>query len=229
MLKTIQGKESLRRPFVPRSCKIMKFILANKLNMVQTYDETGRAHPATVLSAGPMTVIELKTKATHGYDAVVVGYGTQKESRLSKAELGQRKGLGAFRTVKEFRLKSEEVANFKQGDVLDVGQFKEGEKISVRSKSKGKGFQGGVKRHHFKGGSRTHGQKHSEREVGSIGGPGRGGSGRVPKGKRMPGRMGGDMITVRNLKVLQAHKDTNELVLEGSLPGVRGALVTIIG
>lgn len=197
--------------------------------MIQVYDEQGAAHPATVVMALPVTVIEVKTKAKDGYDALLVGYGTQKESRLSKAERGQRKGLGMFRTIKEVRVSAEEVANFKQGDVMDVTQFKEGDKVSVRSKSKGKGFQGVVKRHHFRGGPRTHGQKHSEREGGSIGGSGGRAGGRVAKDIKMPGRMGGDMVTVRNLKVLQAHKETNELVLEGSLPGVRGVLISIRG
>lgn len=205
----------------------MKFILGNKLDMTQVYDEAGAAHPATVLSAGPVTIVRVLTKEKDGYDAVLVGFGEQKESRLTKAEKGQRKGLGNFRVLKEFRIPADLVSTFKEGDKLDVGQFKEGDKVTVRSKSKGKGFQGAVKRHHFKGGPRTHGQKHSEREIGTISGIGRGGSGRVVKGKRMPGRMGSDMVTVKNLKVLQAHKDTNELVLEGSLPGIKGVLVAI--
>jgi len=195
--------------------------------MVQVYDEAGIAHPATILIAGPVTVLKVLTKETDGYFAVQVGFGEQKEFRLTKAEKGQRKGLGNFRTVQEFRISEELASTYKQGDVLDVTQFNPGDLIVVRSKSKGKGFQGAVKRYHFKGGRRSHGQKHSEREVGTIAGGGRGGSGRVAKGKRMPGRMGGDMITVQNLKVLQAHKETNELVVEGSLPGVRGVLVSI--
>jgi large subunit ribosomal protein L3 len=207
----------------------MKFILGNKVNMTQIYDEAGLAHPATVLIAGPVTVVAVKTKANDGYDAVQVGFGTQKESRLSKSEVGQRKGTGMFRTLSEFRTTAEVASTFKQGDVIDVTSFKEGDMIVVRSKSKSKGFQGAVKRYHFKGGPRTHGQKHSEREVGTIAGGGRGGSGRVAKGKKMPGRMGGDMVTIKNLKVLQVHKDTNELVVEGSLPGVRGVLVSIQG
>ncbi|MDE1875193.1 MAG: 50S ribosomal protein L3, partial [Patescibacteria group bacterium] len=114
------------------------------------------------------------------------------------------------------------------GDKLDLSTFAVGDIVTARAESKGKGFQGAVKRHHFKGGSRTHGQKHSEREVGSINGPGRVGSGRVPKGKRMPGRMGGDTVTVKNLKVLQVRPETNELVLHGSLPGRKGVLVSIV-
>jgi len=210
-----------------KTMRTMKFILGTKKGMTQVFDEAGISYPATVLSVEPVTVVAIKTIATDGYSAVQVGYGIQKEQRLTKAEIGQRKGLGMFRHLAEFRVSAEQAATYKVGDKVSVDQFILGDKVAVRSRSKGKGFQGGVKRYHFKGGSRTHGQKHSEREVGSIGGPGRGGSGRVPKGKRMPGRMGGDMITVMNLKVLQVLPETNELVLQGSLPGVRGVLVTI--
>jgi large subunit ribosomal protein L3 len=205
----------------------MKFILGTKKSMTQIFDAEGRAFPATVLSAGPVVVTQIKTVASDGYNAVQVGYGEQKEQRLSKAVKGHMKDLGNFRHLSEFTLTAEEVATFKKGDKVDLSKFAEGDVIAVRSESKGKGFQGAVKRHHFKGGSRTHGQKHSEREVGSINGGGRVGSGRVAKGKRMPGRMGGDMVTVRNLKVLQIRPETNELVIHGSLPGRKGVLVAI--
>ncbi len=200
----------------------MKFILGTKVQMTQIFDAEGRAYPATIISAGPVVVTQIKTVATDGYNAVQVGYGTQKESRINKAQ----KKMGTFRHVQEFRVPAESLSNFTVGQTIDASQFAEGDKVVARSKSKGKGFQGGVRRHHFKGGPRTHGQKHSEREVGSIGGGGRAG-GRVAKGMRMPGRMGSDMVTIKNLKVLQVNKDSNELVVEGSLPGVRGVLVTI--
>jgi large subunit ribosomal protein L3 len=202
----------------------MKFLLGTKVNMIQIYDEQGLAHPATVLLAGPVVVLQVKTKATDGYNAVQIGFGEQKEHRILKAQKGHAKNLGNFRFTREFRLSPEEIATYKVGDKIDVSTFAEGQIVFVRSKSKGKGFQGVVKRHHFKGGSRTHGQKHSEREPGTIGG---GLRTHVPKGMRMAGRMGGDMVTVQNLKVLQIQKDTNELVVLGSLPGVRGALVEI--
>lgn len=206
----------------------MKFILGTKKNMTQVFDADGRAFPATILSAGPVVVTQVKTVATDGYNGIQVGFGEQKEHRLSKAVKGHLKALGFFRHIGEFRLSAEELAKFKLGDKVDLSSFSEGDTVSVRSESKGKGFQGAVKRHHFRGGSRTHGQKHSEREVGSINGRGRVGSGRVNKGKRMPGRMGGDMVTVSNLKVLQVRPETNELVLHGSLPGRKGALVSIV-
>lgn len=196
--------------------------------MTQVFDADGRAYPATVLSAGPVVVTQVKTVGKDGYNAVQVGYGEQKEQRLSKAVKGHMKDLGNFRHLSEFCLSEEEMAKFKLGDKVDLSSFVEGDTVAVRSQSKGKGFQGAVKRHHFKGGSRTHGQKHSEREVGSINGRGRVGSGRVNKGKRMPGRMGGDMVTVKNLKVLQVRPETNEIVIHGSLPGRKGVLVSIV-
>jgi len=193
--------------------------------MTQVFDSEGVVYPATVLSAGPLTITALRTNAKDGYTAVQVGFGEQKESRVNKAQ----KKHGNFRHFGEFRVGEEELASFKLGDKIDLSVFKEGDFVTVSSVSKGKGFQGGVKRHHFKGGPRTHGQKHSEREVGSINGGGRVGGGGVAKGKRMPGRMGGDMVTVKNLKVLQVRPESNELVLHGSLPGPKGVLVSIQG
>jgi len=206
-----------------------KFILGTKKAMIQVFDESGRAYPATVLSAGPVTVTQVKTVEKDGYTGLQVGFGDQKESRLSQAVKGHIKNAGGFfRHFGEFRVAGEEAAKFKVGDKIDLSMFAAGDSVTVRSESKGKGFQGAVKRHHFKGGSRTHGQKHSEREVGSINGRGRVGSGRVNKGKRMPGRMGGDMVTVKNLKVLQVRPESNELVIHGSLPGRKGVLVSIV-
>ena len=201
----------------------MKFILGTKKNMTQVFEADGRAFPATILSAGPVVITQVKTESTDGYNALQVGYGEQKEARINKAQ----KGLGNFLHLSEFCVSAEEAAKFKKGDKVDLSTFAEGDVISVRSESKGKGFQGVVKRHHFKGGSRTHGQKHSEREAGSIGGGARAG-GRVAKGMRMAGRMGGDMVTVKNLKVLQVRPETNEIVIHGSLPGRRGTLVSIV-
>ena len=206
----------------------MKFILGTKKSMTQVFDAEGRAFPATVLAAGPVTVTQVKTAEKDGYSALQVGFGEQKESRLSNAVKGHLKAAGGnFRHLGEFCVSAEEAGKIKVGDKINLSWFVVGDLVTVRSQSKGKGFQGAVKRHHFKGGSRTHGQKHSEREVGSINGGGRVGSGRVAKGKRMPGRMGGDMVTVKNLKVLQVRPETNELVVHGSLPGRKGVLVSI--
>jgi large subunit ribosomal protein L3 len=200
----------------------MKFILAKKESMTQVFSNEGVVSPATILSAGPIVVTQVKIKAKDGYDAVQVGYGTRKEKRISKSVLGHTKKLGNFEKLAEF--KATEAHSV--GDTLTVGVFAPGDVIEVSGTSKGKGFQGVVKRHGFSGGPRTHGQKHSEREPGSISGGVRNG-GRVPKGMRMAGRMGGDRITVRNLKVLQVDEATNTILVSGAVPGRRGTLVEI--
>lgn len=194
--------------------------------MTQFFDELGNLHPATLVSAGPMTVIQLKNKETDGYDSVVFGYGTKNPKNINKAQKGQFKDLGNFEFVKELRL-DEPNTDLKVGDIVDLNNlFTIGDNINVSGISKGKGFQGVVKRHGFHGGRRSHGQKHSEREAGSIGGGGRAG-GRVAKGMRMAGRMGSDRITVKNLTVLSVSPETNEILIKGALPGRRGTLLEI--
>lgn len=190
--------------------------------MTQYYSDSGDVFPATLISAGPITVTQVKNKETDGYEAVQVGYEDQKESRLSKAVLGHTKGAGAFKHLKEFRLDGK--TEVKKGDKIDVSVFAPGDTVEASGTSKGKGFQGVVKRHGFHGGPRTHGQKHSEREPGSIGG---GLRTRVPKGMRMAGRMGSDRITVKGLKVLEVDKENNMILLAGALPGRRGSLIEI--
>jgi large subunit ribosomal protein L3 len=201
----------------------MKFILGRKLNMTQIFDKEGVVHPATLVEASPVVVSQVKTADKDGYTAVQIATGATKPERITKAEKGHLKDLGAFATLREFRVDA--VAN-KVGDKIDVSSFKEGDTIQVSAISKGKGFQGVVKRHGFGGGPRTHGQKHSEREPGSIGG---GLRNKVPKKMRMAGRMGGDRITVKNLKVLHIDPTTNTLYISGAIPGRRGTLVEIIG
>ncbi len=218
-VSTAQRDASLSRS------KPMKFILGRKQNMTQFFKEDGTCVPATVLSVGPMVVTQIKTPEKDGYVAVQVGYETQKESRLTKAEKGHTKDLGGFTTLKEF---APGETTFAIGDKIDASVFAEGDKVVVSGISKGKGFQGVVKRHGFSGGPRTHGQKHSEREPGSIGGGGRAG-GRVAKGMRMAGRMGGDRITVKGLRVLAVDKDQNQILVSGAVPGRRGTLIEIYG
>lgn len=202
----------------------MKFILGTKEDMTEYFTAEGRVVPVSVISAGPMTITAVKTEERDGYTAVQVGYGSQKESRLNKAQVGALKGAG-FKTLKEFRLSTEEVSAFKEGDTIDVSLFSEGDKLRISGVSKGKGFQGVVKRHGFAGGRRTHGQKHSEREPGSIGG---GLRTHVPKGMRMAGRMGGDRITQKNLKVVFVDKENNLMFIKGAIPGKRGSLIEIV-
>ena len=189
--------------------------------MTQVFDDKGAVSPATIISAGPAVVTQVKTKEKDGYESVQVGFGTRKEKRVSKAVKGHTKELGNFKVIKEFR---GEPGDFVRGAKIDVSIFAPGDTVRVTAVSKGKGFQGVVKRHGFHGGPRSHGQKHSEREPGSIGG---GLRAKVPKGKRMAGRMGGDTITVKNLKVLQVLSQTNELLVGGAIPGRRGTLVEI--
>ena len=202
----------------------MKFILATKEDMTEYFAEDGRVFPVTVLKAGPVTVTRVFEKAKDGYDSVQVGYGVQKKHRVNKAQVGQMKG-GLYKTLKEFRLKAGEESSAKEGDVIDLSVFKEGDKLQVSSVSKGKGFQGVVKRHGFAGGPRTHGQKHSEREPGSIGG---GLRTHVPKGMRMAGRMGSDRITQKNLKVVFVDTENNLMLVKGAIAGKRGTLVEIV-
>lgn len=203
----------------------MQAILGLKSNMTQVFDENGVVHPATVLKTGPATVVLVKTADKHGYNAVQVGFGERKEKNITQAEKGHYKGFGNFRYLKEFRY---EVLpeGIKAGDKIEVSAFAKGDTVRISSVSKGKGFQGVVKRHGFAGGPRTHGQKHSEREPGSIGG---GLRTRVPVGMRMAGRMGGDRVTLTSVKVLGIDAAKGELYVKGAVPGRRGTLVEIQG
>lgn len=189
--------------------------------MTQYFDETGAVHPATLISAGPIVVTQVKTKETDGYNAIQFGYLEQKKERLTKPVLGHLKG-NALKVIKEVRVNT--APDKSVGDVVGVEIFEKGDSVFVTATSKGKGFQGVVKRHGFHGGPRSHGQKHSEREPGSIGG---GLRARVPKGMRMAGRMGSDTVTVQNLKVLDIDSETKTILIKGAIPGRRGSIVTI--
>ncbi len=203
----------------------MKFLLGTKQNMTEYFSADGKVHPATIISAGPVVITQVKTKETDGYSALQVGFGEKKAKNLSKALIGHFAGKGNFAEVREFRVTEEEAAAANAGDAVTVETFKEGDKVTVSGDSKAKGFQGVIKRHNFKGGPRSHGQKHSERAPGSIGG---GLRNRVPKGMRMGGRTGGDRITVSNLKVLAVDLETNTLLVEGAVPGRRGTVLEIV-
>ncbi len=179
----------------------MKFLLGQKVKMTQYFDDEGVVHPATLVVAEPNTVSQIKTEEKDGYKAVQVSLG-KKKREVHKEDLGE----------------------IKIGDKIDVSIFEDGEKITVSGTSKGKGFQGVVKRHGFHGGPRSHGQKHSEREPGSIGATA---PARVFKGTKMAGRMGSDRVTVKNLKVLKTNKEANEILISGAIPGKRGTLIEI--
>jgi len=203
----------------------MKFILGTKQNMTQIFDEAGLVHPVTVLLAGPLTVTAVKTVDKDGYNAVQVGYGARAEKNITKPVRGQMKG-GNYAYLREFL--TDGTTTFAIGDKIDLSTFANGDKVTVSSTSKGKGFQGVVKRHGFHGGPRSHGQKHSEREPGSIGGAGRDG-GRVAKGKRMAGRMGSDRITNKGLTIVKVNPETGEIFVRGAVAGRKGSLVEVRG
>ena len=203
----------------------MKFILGTKEGMTQIFDENGVCHPATILRVAPLTVTQVKAAEKDGYTAVQVATGAQKEQRMNKAQTGHLKG--AFEHVKEFRPRhnyEESVDGYEVGQTLDAAVFAAGDSVVVSAVSKGKGFQGVVKRYNFAGNKATHGQKHTLRAPGSIGATG---PARVFKGTRMAGRMGSDRVTVKNLRVLQVEPADNLLLIKGAIPGRKGTLVEV--
>lgn len=200
----------------------MKFLIAEKENMISVFSDNGKNIPATVLNVLPVTVTQIKTKESDDYNAIQFGYGVQKEHRVTKALKGHTKELGHFKGMKELRVPN--TSAFSRGQIFNTESFAVGDIVSISGTSKGKGFQGVVKRHGFHGGPRSHGQKHSEREPGSIGG---GLRNRVPKGMRMAGRTGQNKITLRKLKIVAIDVESNKIVLGGSLPGRRGSIVEI--
>jgi large subunit ribosomal protein L3 len=208
---------------------IMKFILGTKGRMTTVFTEDGRSYAATIITATPGAVTQIKTTEKEGYNAVQIGGLATVEKRVNKPQLGHAKGK-AFKAFREFRAFDGKLPEgIEVGKELDLAQFVVGDMVSVSAVSKGKGFGGVVKRHGFHGGPRSHGQKHSERAPGSIGGGGGRAGGRVAKGMRMAGRLGSDRVTVRNLSVLQVIPETGEIVIAGAIPGKPGTLVEIRG
>ncbi len=192
--------------------------------MTRIYGEDGRALAGTILVAAPLTVTQVKSvEGKDGYAALQVGEGTRKTKNIGKAVLGHTKGRG-YAAIREFRSD----ASAEVGSEIRVDAFAVGDVVEISGLSKGKGFAGVVKRHGFHGGPRSHGQKHSEREPGSIGGSSGRAGGRVAKGMRMAGRLGSDRVTVKNLKVLAVDASTNEIVISGAVPGKRGTLLEIV-
>jgi large subunit ribosomal protein L3 len=201
----------------------MKFILGKKIEMTQVW-KNDEVVAATRIQAGPCTVVQVKNEKKDGYVAAQIGFGTKKEKNIKKPQLGHLKKLGNFRYLREFEI--ENADSLKAGDKIDVGTFNTGDKIIVIGISKGKGFQGVVKRHHFHGHNKTHGTKDAVRMPGSIGA---GGVAHVFKGMRMPGRMGGDRVTVTNLEIVDIDQENNILLIKGAVPGARNSLVLISG
>lgn len=197
----------------------MKFILAKKLEMSQIFRPDGTVVPVTLLQAGPCVVTQVKGMETDAYTAVQVGFINAK--RVAKPQEGHLKDLPKFQVLREFRMN--EAPTLKRGDTIDASTFVVGEKVEVTGTSKGKGFQGVVKRHHFHGHPSTHGHKDQLRMPGSSGA---GGVQHVIKGVKKPGRMGGDTVTVKNLEVVEI-RDGGILAVKGAVPGARHAVLEI--
>lgn len=203
-----------------------KFILAKKIGMTQMFQDE-KIVPVTLLEAGPIVVVQAKTKDKDGYEAVQVGFGEKKVKNISKALKGHMKDFGNFRWLREFRLgQDSEKKEFNLGEKIDLSIFNEGDNVKIRGYNKSKGFQGVVKRHGFHGGPKTHGQKNRLRAPGSIGATT---PQRVPKGRRMAGRMGHEMINLKKCKIVQIDLANNVLALRGAVPGKRGDLIEIVG
>ena len=193
--------------------------------MSQIFTEQGKMIPVTVVEVAPNVVTQVKSKETDGYEAVQVGTGSIKPKNVSKALKGHLKDSGLFQHLREFKTVTMNDQELKTGDTLDLTAFATGDVVKVSGISKGKGFQGGMKRHGFHGMPASHGHKSVKRHIGSIGQ-------RFPqhtlKGKKMAGRMGADRITVRGLKVLTVDPTQGILAISGAVPGQRGALLEIV-
>jgi len=196
-------------------------IIGRKLGMTQTFSENAKAEAVTAIEAGPCTVIQVKTAAKEGYNAVQLGFGEAK--RLKSPQRGHLKELGEFKYLREFRI--EDAGSVEVGQKIDASLFKAGDLVDVSGISKGKGFAGVVKRYHFAGGPKTHGQSDRHRAAGSIGASAS--PGRVWKGMRMAGHMGNEQVTVRNLEIIKADPERNLLLIKGAVPGAKNGLLLI--
>ncbi|MEK9130011.1 MAG: 50S ribosomal protein L3 [Patescibacteria group bacterium] len=207
----------------------MKFILGKKIEMSQVFDEQNNVVPVTILVAGPCGVIQVKTKEKDKYEAIQIGF--DKKKKINKPLTGHFKNLGNYRYVREFREKDSkkivknENEEYKIGDKIDVSVFKVGDVVKAIGVSKGRGFQGVVRRHGFHGSPASHGHKDQLRMPGSIGSTE---PARVFKGTRMAGHMGNRQITIKNLKVVSIDLEKNLLALKGTIPGARNSLVKIV-
>ena len=201
----------------------MKEILGKKLGMTRIFSPDGEAMPCTVIQAGPCPVIAKRTIDKHGYEAVQVGFGERKKIRTNKPMAGHfsESGVAPTQYLREVKFEGE----VEVGDTLTVGLFNEGERVDVSGISRGLGFAGTMKRHHFAGGQATHGQSDRARAPGSIGQSSS--PSRVFKGVRMPGRMGKDKVTILNLEIVKIVEEENLMLVRGSVPGFRGSLVKV--
>lgn len=197
-------------------------LIGRKLGMTQIFDENGIVHPVTVVETGPCVVTQIRTKERDGYEAIQLGFGIKK--RPNRPEQGHRRASGYMSdTLRE--VKADNVSEFEVGQVIKADAFAVGEFVDITGISKGRGFQGGVKRHGFAGGPRTHGQSDRLRAPGSIGSSAT--PGRVFKGLRMAGHMGHERVTVQNLEIMRVDPERNLLLIKGSVPGPRNGELLI--
>lgn len=222
---------------------MIKGLLGQKVGMTQIFSQTGEVIPVTVVKVGPCIVTQIRTMDNDGYEAVQIGFGNGRVKSLTRPELGQMFGKGNIRGIKKAEMQAlaersgrmivrhlrefdaENISAHQVGDVIDASLFSEGQKVDVSGTSKGRGFAGVVKRHNFRGGPRTHGQSDRLRAPGSIGSGTT--PGRVWKGTRMAGRMGGKRVTVQNLEVVRVLADEHLVLLKGSVPGARNGLIMV--
>ena len=194
----------------------MKFILGLKIGMSKVFNEEGRPVPVTLIEAGPCKVLQVKTREKDGYEAVQIGFLKLKEKKIKKTQKNK-----AFKHLKEFKA---DISKYKTGQEINVSVLKDIKLVKISGFSKGKGFAGGVKRWGFRGQPSSRGAKGSIRTIGSVGGST---PSRVIKGKKMPGRMGFDRITVKGLKVVKIDEKNNILMVKGAVPGRKGTLLEI--
>jgi len=205
----------------------MKGLIGRKLGMTQIFNEQGVMIPVTVLEVGPCYVTQVKSTSRDGYAAIQLGFDAIKERKLAGGERGHIKKAHApaLRTLREFRVTEDDLSDYNLGQRLLADVFDEGEMVDVTGTSKGKGFQGGVKRHGFNRQPKSHGQSDRERSPGSAGAGTT--PGRVYKGKKMPGHMGHERVTVQNLRVVKVDPERNLLAVRGAVPGPKNGLVTV--
>ncbi len=197
-------------------------ILGKKVGTTQVFRDDGVVDCVTAVQAGPCTITQVKTSDKDGYESIQLGF--EEAKRLTKPQSGHLKKVGKlFRYLREFR--TDDASEFSEGQELDVSQFEPGDRVEATGWSKGRGFAGGVRRHNFRGGPKTHGQSDRHRAPGSIGAGAT--PGRVIKGLKMAGHMGDDRVTVRNLEVISADVERNLLLIKGAVPGARNGLLLI--
>ena len=203
---------------------MFKGLIGRKVGMTQVFDENGAAFPVTLIEAGPCYVTQVKTDEKDGYSSVQIGFEEVKPDRLTRGELGhlKRNNLPPLKVLREFKTKSPDVS---EGDQLKADVFEKDEHVDIIGTSKGRGFAGVVKRYHFAGGPKTHGQSDRWRAPGSLGSGTT--PGRVWKGKRGPGRMGNEIVTSSNVRVVLVDPERNLLAVDGSVPGPKGGMVVI--